>query len=82
MPPWIYIAGRVGSAVWIAAIAVVLMMTIGSVIYGVEVFASTLAAAAVSFLVGAAAFAALGLMVAALVMIGGTAAAPFIYQMT
>jgi ABC-2 type transport system permease protein len=75
LPPWIYIAGRVGSAVWIAAIAVVLMMTIGSVIYGVEVFASTLAAAAVSFLVGAAAFAALGLMVAALVPNGDSAPA-------
>ena len=67
LPPWVYIAGRVGSAVWIALIAVVIMMTVGSVVYGVEVFGSTLVAATLSFVAGAAAFAALGLMVAALV---------------
>jgi len=67
LPPWIYIAGRVGSAVWIALIAVVIMMTVGVVVYGVEIIGSTLTAALLSFLVGASAFAALGLMVAALV---------------
>lgn len=67
LPPWVYMAGRVGSAVWIALIAVVIMMTTGTVVYGVEIIGSTLAAATVSFVVGAATFAALGLMVAALV---------------
>lgn len=67
LPPWLYIAGRVGSAVWIALSAVVIMMTVGSVVYGVEIRGSTLAAAALTFLVGAATFAAVGLMVAALV---------------
>jgi ABC-2 type transport system permease protein len=75
LPPWSYIAGRVGSAVWIALIAVVIMMTIGSIVYGVEIRGTTFAAAALSFVVGAAAFAALGLMVAALVPNGDSAPA-------
>jgi ABC-2 type transport system permease protein len=75
LPPWLYIAGRVGSAVWIALIAVVIMMTVGSVVYGVEIRGSTLAAAALTFLVGAATFAAVGLMVAALVPNGDSAPA-------
>ena len=75
LPPSVYIAGRVGSAVWIALIAVIIMMTIGSVVYGVEIRGSTFAAAALSFVVGAAAFAALGLMVAALVPNGDSAPA-------
>jgi ABC-2 type transport system permease protein len=75
LPPSAYIAGRVGSAVWIALIAVVIMMTVGAVVYGVEIRGSTFVAAAVSFVVGAAAFAALGLMVAALVPNGDSAPA-------
>ena len=67
LPPSLYIAGRVGSAVWIALIAVIIMMTVGAVVYGVDVRGATFAAAALSFVLGAAAFAAVGLMVAALV---------------
>ncbi len=75
LPPTIYIAGRVGSAVWIALIAVIIMMTVGSVVYGVDVRGETFAAAALSFVLGAAAFAAVGLMVAALVPSGDSAPA-------
>ena len=75
LPPWVYIAGRVGSAVWIALFAVILMMAVGAVVYGVEIRGETLVAAALSFVVGAAAFAALGLMVAALVPNGDSAPA-------
>lgn len=75
LPPWIYITGRIGSAIWIALLAVVLMMTVGAVVYGVEIPGATFPAAAVSFVVGAASFAALGLMVAALVPNGDSAPA-------
>lgn len=75
LPPWVYIAGRVGSAVWIALIAVIVMLTVGAVVYGVEIRTGTLAAAVLSFVVGAAAFAALGLMVAGLVPNGDSAPA-------
>ncbi len=66
LPPWIYMAGRVGSAVWIAFIAVVIMMGVGVIAYGVNVYAVSLAAALVTFIVGVACFAALGLLVAGL----------------
>ena len=75
LPPWVYIAGRVGSALWIATLAVVLMMSVGVAFYGVEIVGRTFLAAVISFAVGAAAFAALGLLVAALIPTGDTAPA-------
>lgn len=66
LPPWVYIAGRVGSAVYLGFIAVVLMMGVGVVFYGIEVIPRTLPAALVTFLLGTACFAALGMLVAAL----------------
>ena len=66
LPPWIYMAGRVGSAIWIAFIAVVLMMGVGVIAYGVNIYAASLPAALVTFIVGVACFAALGLLLAAL----------------
>ncbi len=75
VPPWIYLAGRVGSAVWIAFLAVVLMMAVGVVFYGVEIYAESLPAALATFVVGVACFAALGLLVAALAPSGDSAPA-------
>ncbi len=75
LPPAIYMAGRVGSAVWIAFIAVLMMMTVGVVFYGVEIIGSRVPAATVTFAVGVASFAALGLMVAAFVKDGESAPA-------
>jgi ABC-2 type transport system permease protein len=75
LPPWVYITGRVGSAVWIALIAVAIMMAVGSIVYGVDIITATFAAAVISFVVGAATFAVLGLMVAALVPNGDSAPA-------
>lgn len=66
LPPWIYMAGRVGSAIWIALIAVALMLGIGVVFYGVEIYGQSLPAALLTFVVGVACFAALGLLLAAL----------------
>lgn len=75
LPPWIYIAGRVGSAVWIAFLSALLMMGVGVIAFGVKLLGGTFAAAMLSFFVGAAAFAALGLMLAALVPSGDAAPA-------
>lgn len=66
LPPWLYLAGRVGSAVWVAAIAIFLMLGVGIVLFGVTVYVETLPALIVSFLVGVSCFAALGLLIAAL----------------
>ncbi len=75
LPPWAYMAGRVLSAVWIALIAVVMMMAVGVVVYDVEIIGGRLVAALATFVVGVACFAALGLMVAALVRDGESAPA-------
>lgn len=66
IPPRAYIAGQVGSAIWQAFIAIVLMMGVGVIFYGVEVYPRTLPAALVTFIVGVACFSALGLLVAAI----------------
>lgn len=66
IPPWIYMAGRVGSAVWIAFIAVFLMLAVGVVLYGVEIYAESLPALLIAFVIGVSCFAALGLLLAAL----------------
>lgn len=66
LPPWIYIGGRIGSSVYIGAVAVVMMMGVAVAFYGVEVYLRTLPAMIVTFLVGVGCFAALGMLVAAL----------------
>ncbi|MDK1019716.1 MAG: ABC transporter permease [Actinomycetota bacterium] len=75
LPPAVYLGGKIISAIMIAAMAVLIMMTIGVVFYGVQVYASTLASAAVTFIVGVASFAALGLLIAAVVSSGESATA-------
>lgn len=65
LPPWIYMAGRIGSGIWIAVLGVALMLAIGVLAYDLEIAAATVPAALVSLAVGVAAFAALGLALAA-----------------
>jgi ABC-2 type transport system permease protein len=66
IPPWAYIAGRVASAVYLAFIAMALMMTVGVIFYGVQIIGRTLPAALLTFVIGVGCFAALGMLVAAL----------------
>lgn len=75
LPPWIYMAGKVVSATYIAAIAVVIMMGVGVLVYGVDIYLRTLPGAVLTFLVGVGCFAALGLVVAALSPSGAAATA-------
>jgi ABC-2 type transport system permease protein len=75
LPPWIYMSGKIASAVMVATVSVVILMSIGVVFYGVQIYARTLPAAIITFLVGVGCFAALGLMVAALVSTGESATA-------
>ena len=67
VPTWTYVGGFVVSAVLIALAGVVAMMALGAVAYGVEIDPAKLPAALVTFTVGVASFAALGMAVAALV---------------
>jgi ABC-2 type transport system permease protein len=66
IPPWAYIAGRVASSVYLAFLAMALMMGAGVVFYGVQIIARTLPAALLTFVVGVSCFAALGMLVAAI----------------
>jgi len=75
LPASVYMGGKVVSAVLIAVLSVVVMMGIGAAFYGVEIYARTLLAAIVTFLIGVGTFAALGLLVAALVPSGEAATA-------
>lgn len=75
LPTSYYIAGFVLSAVVIAFIGVTLMLTMGVVLYDLEIEWAKMPAAFVTFLVGVSAFAALGLAVASLVKTASSASA-------
>ena len=67
LSPWIFMGGRIGSAVWVAVLSVVIMFLVGWVFFGFVMLWSNLGVAVVVFLVGLATFSALGLSVCALV---------------
>lgn len=67
LPTWICIGGWIGSAVVIAAVGTTIMLGVGVLAYDLQVEAAKLPGAVVTFLVGVAAFAALGMAVAALI---------------
>ena len=75
LPAAVYMGGKIVSAIMIATISVVIMMTIGVVFYGVQIYAATLPSAIVTFGIGVATFASLGLLVAAVVPTGEAATA-------
>jgi len=75
LPSWIYMAGKIVAAVLIATMAVVIMMAVGVIFYGVQIFAATIGSAIVTFGVGVATFAALGLLIAAVTSSGESATA-------
>jgi ABC-2 type transport system permease protein len=75
LPPWVYMAGVVGSAIWLAFIATVIMLSMGVFVYGMEIYASRLPIAALTFIVGVTTFALLGLALAAFAPTGDSAPA-------
>ncbi len=75
LPKWVYMGGVIGSALVVAAGGTALMLGVGFGLYGLEMEASRIVAAVVSFLVGATAFAALGLALAAVAPSGQSAPA-------
>ncbi len=75
LPTGIYLAGFIISAVIIAAVGVVLMLTLGVVVYDLEIDAAKMPAAVVTFGIGVGSFAALGMALAALVKSASSASA-------
>lgn len=74
-PPSAFLAGTVVSSVWIALMGTLIMMVVGVIFFDVGIAAAKIPAAVVAFIVGAAAFAGLGLGLAALAPSGNTAPA-------
>jgi len=75
LPTWIYVCGFILSAVVIAFVGVVLMLTLGVVAYGLEIDLAKMPAAITTFAIGVASFAALGMALASLVKSASSAAA-------
>ena len=67
LPPWIYMAGRIGSAVVIAVFSIAIMFLLGWLLYDFDVTWSRVHEAALVFVVGLTTFSAMGLAVAAVV---------------
>ena len=64
LPPWTYVAGRIGGAVGFAVVAVATMLAIGVAGYDVRILARSALATFVTLVVATACFAALGLVAA------------------
>lgn len=75
LPPWIHIAGRIATAVYVSLVALLLIVAIGVAFYGVEIVWRTLPAVLLTIVVGVFCFAALGLAAVALVPTPGAAQA-------
>jgi len=67
LPAWAYLAGRIGHAVVIAFLLVVIVAGFGTLAYGVDVPWNSLPAVVLVLVVAAAAFSALGLAVSGLI---------------
>ena len=60
LPPWVFIAGRVGNSIVVSVLSLAVVATIGRILYGVEIPFERLPAVIVTLLVGAASFSCLG----------------------
>jgi ABC-2 type transport system permease protein len=77
MPPWVFIAGRVGNSIVVALMMLVLLAAIGRLFYGVAIPWSRLPAVVVTLAIGAAAFCCLGIALTAAIP-SQDAAAPIV----
>lgn len=65
--PWVYMGGRIGSAVWVAVLSAVIMFVTGWAFFGFVILWEELEIGILVFTVGVATFSAMGLSVCALV---------------
>lgn len=77
MPPWVFIAGRIGNSIVVALMMLVLIAAIGDLLYGVAVPWGRLPAIVVTLAVGAATFCCLGIALTAAIP-SQDAAAPIV----
>ncbi len=77
MPPWVFIAGRIGNSIVVALLMLTLLAAIGGLLYGVAFPWSRLPAIVLTLVVGAAAFCCLGIALTAAIP-SQDAAAPIV----
>jgi len=77
MPPWVFIAGRIGNSIVVALLMLVLLAGIGGLLYGVSVPWDRLPAILLALVVGAASFCCLGIALTAAIP-SQDAAAPIV----
>ncbi len=77
MPPWVFIAGRIGNSIVVALMMLALIAAIGRLLYGVAIPWGQLPAILVTLVVGAAAFCCLGIALTAAIP-SQDAAAPIV----
>jgi ABC-2 type transport system permease protein len=75
MPPWVFIAGRVGNAIVVALMMLALLAAIGAVLFGVDVPWDRLPAILLALVIGAASFCCLGIALTAAIPSQDAAAA-------
>jgi len=75
MPPWVFIAGRVGNSIIVALMMLVLLAAIGGVLYGVSVPWERLPEILLTLVVGSASFCCLGIALTAAIPSQDAAAA-------
>jgi ABC-2 type transport system permease protein len=67
LPPWAFIAGRVGNSIVVSVVMLVLVVAIGALVYGVSVPWSRAGEVVVTIAVGATSFCALGIALSGLI---------------
>ena len=67
MPPWVFFAGRIGNALVISLLMLIIVPGIGRVLYGVHIPWDHLPAVLVTLAIGAASFSALGIALTAII---------------
>ncbi len=75
MPPWVFIAGRIGNSIVVALMMLALLAAIGGLLYGVDIPWERLPAILLALVVGAATFCCLGIALTALIPSQDAAAA-------
>ena len=75
MPPWVFIAGRVGNSIVVALMMLALLAAIGGILYGVSVPWDRLPAILLTLVIGAASFCCLGIALTAVIPSQDAAAA-------
>jgi ABC-2 type transport system permease protein len=75
MPPWVFIAGRIGNSIVVAVLMLALLAAIGALLFGVAVPWDRLPAIVLTLVVGAASFCCLGIALTAAIPSQDAAAA-------